>query len=220
MEVSEAKGKLHHYVNIYGPGILKLTPQQAMERSREYQGEAETDPRPGLALKLAGKAVQYAAIAECLKVCGDDLPKPSNVVDFQARRPSSEGAIQFTDEELNESPALTYVSHEALMRSPLVPKFKIGELVWIEAVIGDFADDDPNAPVGFLDGVIAGISWSHNAIGYHIGFTVEDSEGSKGDMLVVDEENFVDEDQIHRDIPDEHKPKIQRPRPALSLVKN
>lgn len=74
----EAASKLRHYYDAYGAWVYRTTPDQALERAREYRAEANETPDEKVErrISLLCKSVQFEAISECLRILGDQVPAP------------------------------------------------------------------------------------------------------------------------------------------------
>lgn len=213
MEITEAKGKLAHYLDTYGDWLLKQTPEGMLAKAQALRDEVAQEQVESGAdqthLKRLVRATQFESVAECLRVCGKDLPDPRNVVQFADFQKEQVVEVDLQDEE--DAVPVTVVEAEDLQRNIRRPLFNIGETVWIEGLIGD--DPDPNtAQVGYMEAVIAAIDWRHDSIRYRIGLEA-------GLNLLYIDESLIDESDVYREVPDKPRPRQPVNRPRLQVVK-
>ncbi len=211
MEITEAQGKLTHYLDTYGDWILKQTPEGMLAKARALRDEvaADTEGPQCRHLKTLVRATQFESIAECLRICGDQLPNPRNVVQFADFQREQVTEVEFEDEE--DTVPVTVVETADLQRNIRRPLYAIGEVVWIEGLVGDSPDPD-QAQVGYMEATIAAIDWRHDSIRYRIGLEA-------GLNLLYIDESLIDESDVYREVPDKPRPRQPENRPRLQVVK-
>lgn len=212
MDLNEARGKLRHYVQIYGHQILALTPEQALSQSEEFrrlQHLAVERNEFVEANRFATKAVQYVAVADCLKLCGTVPHLSGNVVALKSRSMADRQDSVLQQKELDSSTLMSAVELTRFIRHPM---FRIGEKLWIESVMGESPTDDSSAEIGYVEAIVVAISWRHNDIRYLMGFLYN------GDIVVSDD-NMVEEEDLHRVIPAKPRERPALVHPHLTVVK-